>query len=146
MLELEDGFIKSACVNKSSPLTFSAIKILNESSNIIKNVSMNKLNGMDSDDLNNFVLGNNNLSEGSGSNFFIDERDIIEVVKKSNLSSDTESSNYSKSNYSKSNTSVSNISRTKSDEDSRDNSRIFGAGLFNQFSKLNKRSKIIDIE
>jgi hypothetical protein len=136
VLEFQDGHIKSNCIDSKSPYANSAYKILNEScSNIIKNTSMDKLNSIDSDNLNGFILGNSddefgNNNDSLDGNFVINGIDMVEIMRKQ-VDTSTDNSKSSKSSKS-------------SDVTSTDDPRLLNPNL-GIFGIFNKKSKIVDI-
>jgi hypothetical protein len=139
VLEVQDGYIKSDYIKSGSPLANSAYNILNET--IIKSSSMGKLNSLDSDDLNEFILEKSNLSKDlqnlEDGDFIIKGIDMIQIMRKS----EENSSSYKSSD--------------KSDSMSSDDPQILDHNFINlnnlDFNKLGinthaRKSKVIDIE
>lgn len=148
VLEVQDGYIKSNCIDAKSPFANSAYKILNKScSNIIKNTSFDKLNSInsgnsdnsddsdDSDDLNGFVLNKSDENSLLSGNFVVDGADMMEILKKQ---SHTQTSN--SSNQTKSKSDESESSDMISSEDP-----ILLNPNFGVFDIFGKKSKIVDI-
>lgn len=139
VLEVQDGYIKSDYIKSGSPLANSAYNILNET--IIKSSSMGKLNSLDSDDLNEFILEKSNLSKDlqnlEDGDFIIKGIDMIQIMRKS----EENSSSYKSSD--------------RSDSISSDDPKILDHNFINlnnlDFNKLGinthaRKSKVIDIE
>jgi hypothetical protein len=142
VLEVQDGYIKSDYIKSGSPLANSAYNILNET--IIKSSSMGKLNNMDSEDLNGFILEKSDLSKDSNNlqnledgDFIIKGIDMIQIMRKS----EENSSSYKSSD--------------RSDSISSDDPKILDHNFINlnnlDFNKLGinthaRKSKVIDIE
>ncbi len=158
VLELSGDFIKTTCINNNSPMANSAFKILNETSNIMKNSSYSKLSGLgsNSDSDSESQSNKNNSNKSNEQDYFLDHNDIIEFIKNNKKSkktdksesgseseSESESDNRSDTNSNSSSSSGSN-SETSNDEISIGNVGL-GADIFNMIIN-NKKQKIVEIE
>lgn len=122
VLELSGDFIKTNCVNTNSPMANSALKILNESSNIIKNSSFGKLSSMGGD---NSSSNNSN----SDSDYFVNNNDVIKIVNNSYDSQDKKSI----------------TSGSDDNNDLEDEVQMLRQGLVGIINLGKKKQKIIDI-
>ncbi len=125
VLELSGDFIKTNCVNTNSPLANSAFKILNESSNIIKNSSFGKLSSMGGEN----DSSSNNSNSNSDSDYFVNNNDVIKIVNNSYDSQDSQNKK----------------SSSDSNDDLEDEVQMLGPGLVGIINLGKKKQKIIDI-